>query len=136
MNCLVDTHYLIWSLCEPSRLGTPARRILDNPDILKLVSKVTFWEIALKYSIGKLKLTQTDPEGLLRAALSAGFTILDIDVMDLASFHRLPPVEGHKDPFDRLLVWQCIRHDLQFLSADSAVRAYVPLGLVPAVTPP
>lgn len=31
MNCLLDTHTLLWSLFEPNRLGTAALELLQDP---------------------------------------------------------------------------------------------------------
>ena len=43
-------------------------------------------------------------------------------------FHRLPAA-GHRDPFDRLLVWQAIRLQLTLISKDAALDAYGKVGL-------
>lgn len=129
MSYLVDTQYLLWSLIDPSRIGARIRRLLADPGTTKHASTVSFWEIALKYSIGKLKLEGSTPEGVLRATREAGYEILDLDADDVATSYRLPPGENHKDPFDRLIVWQCLRNDLTLLSADGRMREYVRHGL-------
>lgn len=51
MNYLVDTHYLLWSLMEPSKICSEAKRILCDPTSLKFVSQVSFWEIAADKTI-------------------------------------------------------------------------------------
>ena len=129
MSYVVDTHYLLWALIEPTRLSRTARRVLTDAEAIKYVSKISFWEIALKYSLGKLTLEGTTPEGILRAARRAGFKILDIAEDDLVTSHLLPFTENHRDPFDRLLVWQCIRNDFLLLTADSRLRGYEQHGL-------
>ena len=43
-------------------------------------------------------------------------------------FHRLPAA-GHRDLFDRLLVWQAIRLQLILISKDAALDAYGKVGL-------
>ena len=133
MNYLVDTHYLLWSLIEPSRLKKRALEILTDIETLKYVSKISFWEIALKYSIGKLKLEGTTPAEILNASRESGFKVLDISEDDIVTSHLLPFIENHKDPFDRLIVWQCIRNDIVLISADIRLRGYEPHGLKVAV---
>jgi PIN domain nuclease of toxin-antitoxin system len=133
VRCLVDTHYLLWTLMDPSRIGSRAAEILSDPDTTKCASKVSFWEIALKYSIGKLRLERTTPEGVLAAARESGFEIADISEDDIASSYRLPFLADHRDPFDRLLVWQCIRTGMPMLSADVRLKGYAPHGLQLAV---
>jgi PIN domain nuclease of toxin-antitoxin system len=129
MNYLVDTHYLLWSLIDPSQIQKHVRKILTDTQTIKYVSKISFWEIALKYSVGKLKLEGTSPEEILSTSLESGFKIYDVSEDDIVTSCLLPFVENHEDPFDRLLVWQCIRNDILLVSSDIRLRAYQPYGL-------
>ena len=129
MNYLVDTHYLIWSLLDPDKIPPAHREVLLDTAATKYVSKVSFWEISLKYSLGKLHLKGITPEGLLKAAQTAGFQVYDISEEDMVSSYRLPASTKHRDPFDRLLVWQCIQNDLVFVSADAKMKEYTRHGL-------
>ena len=129
MNFLVDTHYLLWSLIEPSRIKKNAAEILTDTQTIKYVSKISFWEIALKYSIGKLKLEGTTPEEILGASRESGFKVLDIGEDDIVTSHLLPFIENHRDPFNRLIVWQCIRNNIVLVTADIRLRGYEPHGL-------
>ncbi len=129
MNYLVDTHYLLWSLIDPSKIKKHVTEILTDTQTIKYVSKISFLEIALKYSIGKLKLEGTTPEEILNASRESGFKILDIGEDDILTSHLLPFIENHRDPFDRLIVWQCIRNDIVLVTADIRLRGYEPHGL-------
>ena len=55
---LLDTHVWLWWVQDPDRIKESARRRLDAEESQNglLVSAVSFWEIALKVSIGKLVL--------------------------------------------------------------------------------
>ena len=129
MRYLVDTHYLIWSLMDPDKMEPDKRYLLINARAVKHVSKISYWEIALKYSLGKLELKGISPEKLLQSSLEAGYQLLDISEQDLVTSYKLPSNRKHKDPFGRLLIWQCIRNDLVFLTADSRVQEYTRYGL-------
>lgn len=129
MSYLVDTHVAIWSLLEPARLSSSCRLALTDHPWITFVSVVSLWEISVKYGLGKLVLTNITPEGLVSSLLDAGYHLLPLQPDDAASAWRLPRVPHHRDPFDRLLIWQCIRQDLTFLSVDSAVAAYHQYGL-------
>lgn len=129
MNHLVDTHYLIWSLLDPGKIEARKKKILLDPAVIKHVSKISYWEIALKYSLGKLELMGIVPEKLLATSLEAGYDLLDISEEDLATSYKLPHIKGHRDPFDRLLIWQCIRNDLVFITADHRISEYEKCGL-------
>lgn len=125
---VLDTHALIWAAISPNRLSSKARRLISDPSNAVAVSAISFWEISLKHALGKLALTGCTPEDLPPAAQQMGFDLLPLDAETSASFHRLPRL-GHKDPFDRMLIWQCIRQDAVLVSKDSALKEYASLGL-------
>ncbi len=56
MKYLLDTHYVLWTLFEPTRIDIEIKKIFKNNNVTKYVSGITLWEISLKYSIGKLEL--------------------------------------------------------------------------------
>jgi PIN domain nuclease of toxin-antitoxin system len=128
MNYLLDTHALLWSLFEKKQLSETATSILLNQENTIYVSLVSFWEIALKYSIGKLALSGIYPEELPGCAEKAGFEILGLTPSEVSSFYRLPRLK-HKDPFDRLIIWQCITNNLCIISRDAALAEYREHGL-------
>lgn len=125
---LLDTHAFLWSVFEPARLGSEARAVLSDVENTAFVSSVTFWEVALKASLGKLTLTGCSPDELPDVAERMGFKRLGLDVEEAATFHRLPRL-AHKDPFDRMLIWQSIRRQLILVSGDEAFEAYREFGL-------
>ncbi|MBF0203555.1 MAG: type II toxin-antitoxin system VapC family toxin [Desulfamplus sp.] len=129
MNYLIDTHYLLWSMLEPSKISKKALKIFYDADKVKYVSKISYWEIALKYSLGKLELQGVTPEELLEATHNAGFHIYDIKKEDIITSYQLASVSLHKDPFDRLLIWQCIKNNLVFITDDKKIQTYKQYGL-------
>jgi PIN domain nuclease of toxin-antitoxin system len=48
---------------------------------------------------------------------------------DAISFLDLPLKENHKDPFDRMLIWQAINNNLTLLSKDKIFQQYAADGL-------
>lgn len=128
MSYLLDTHALLWALFDPSRLGKKSAVSIRNPGVTVSVSVVSFWEISLKYATGKLELSGVTPDAFPAIVRQSGFDILPITATDAATFHHLPRME-HKDPFDRLIIWQAISHKLTLISQDSAFAAYRKLGL-------
>jgi PIN domain nuclease of toxin-antitoxin system len=62
-------------------------------------------------------------------AMEHGYQCLALEAVVAASFHQLPAVVAHRDPFDRMLVWQAIRGGLTLVSHDHAMAAYAPHGL-------
>ncbi len=129
MNYLIDTHFVLWSLFKPEKLPVGILKIFKNEEDEKYVSSISLWEISLKYSLGKLELYGTNPEGIYNTIQDAGFKILNLESIDAATFFRLPSVEDHKDPFDRLLIWQAIQNNLVFLTKDKKIEQYRKTGL-------
>jgi PIN domain nuclease of toxin-antitoxin system len=128
MRYLLDTHVLIWALFDRKKISKKAASIIVNPDNDIFVSLVSFWEIALKYSIGKLSLHNIKPDELPGYVRESGFEILYQNEVEVSSFYRLP-VLGHKDPFDRMIIWQSIHNDLHLISKDSSLSLYKDYGL-------
>ena len=56
MNILLDTHTFLWFLGGESELSKQARVLIENPEHVKYISIASFWEIAIKNSLGKLTL--------------------------------------------------------------------------------
>jgi PIN domain nuclease of toxin-antitoxin system len=119
----------LWSLFEPNRISESIRTILENDQDTKLISGVNLWEISLKYSLGKLELGGANPTELLDKLLEAGFEIVDIEHRLLATYYQLPQKDDHKDPFDRLLIWQAIANGYTLLTQDKKIEQYRTDGL-------
>ena len=129
MNYLLDTHTFLWALFSPGKLSRSAAQNIKSPDNEVAVSVITFWEISLKYALGKLELKGIKPEELPDVAVETGISILAVSPSDAASFHQLPRL-AHKDPFDRFLIWQAIRQKMVLISKDSEFENYRKFGLI------
>jgi PIN domain nuclease of toxin-antitoxin system len=128
MNLLLDTHGFLWSLFTPGKLSRVVKKEIKSPDNNVAVSVVTFWEISLKYALGKLELTGVKPEELPDFAVQMNVEILQITPAEAASFYKLPKL-SHKDPFDRLIIWQAIQRKMALVSKDRDFKAYHKFGL-------
>ena len=129
MAWMLDTHALLWALFEPGKLGRKTRAILTDPANQVHVSPVSYWEISLKFGLGKLELPATDPSEIPAAASQIGLSEAPLDPATLATFHRLPYAPAHRDPFDRLLIWQAIQRKYTLLSKDHALPFFKTHGL-------
>jgi PIN domain nuclease of toxin-antitoxin system len=128
MNILLDTHVFLWSLFTPDKLSKEVDCEIKSPNNDVAVSVVTFWEISLKYALGKLELTGVKPEELPDFAAQMNLEILPITAAEASSFHKLPRL-SHKDPFDRIIIWQAIQRKMTLVSKDRDFKAYHKLGL-------
>ncbi|MBK8506853.1 MAG: type II toxin-antitoxin system VapC family toxin [Saprospiraceae bacterium] len=126
---LIDTHTLIWTLLDSKLLSKKAIEVLSNPENKIFVSVISLWEISLKYALGKLQLRGGTPQDLLSGIYNLNIDILNLDPQIIATFYQLP-LTFHKDPFDRLIVWQAINHALPLISKDVKLKDYGKDGLV------
>jgi PIN domain nuclease of toxin-antitoxin system len=128
MKYLIDSHVLLWSLMKPSELSPKVKAILNDPFDSIYVSAVSHFELSLKYSLGNLDLEGFKPEDLMNEANRIGFLELPLTAEDAAGLYQLDFKE-HKDPFDKMLLWQAVRNKLKFVSRDSRVSVYSNYGL-------
>lgn len=122
MKYLLDTHILLWFLTENlENLSDNCQQILLDEINQLYFSKVSIWEIAIKYSLGKPDFDY-NPKEITDELLRLGFECLDIEFSHLYGMANLPQI--HRDPFDRLLIVQAEQEKLQLLTADNAILQY------------
>ncbi|MBW4473606.1 MAG: type II toxin-antitoxin system VapC family toxin [Stenomitos rutilans HA7619-LM2] len=117
---LLDTHTLLWFLDDDPQLPSVVRERIENADT-SFVSIVSLWEIAIKISIGKLRLNYSfhDLQDLLDRF---EIEVLPLAFTDIEQYLNLPL--HHRDPFDRMLIAQAMSHDLTLISRDEQFDAY------------
>lgn len=117
-DLLLDSHVLLWANNEPDRLGSHTRTCLQDPTNQLFVSAVSYAEIAIKRSIGKLVMTMAIDD--LLAPLGA--KQLSLSASHAMAIERLPLL--HRDPFDRLLAAQASCEGFELVTADERLLAY------------
>ncbi len=123
MNCLLDTHALLWTALDTGKLSAAAKSaILDTGNDIH-VSVVSFWEISLKYSTGSLELKGIVPDDFPKISADMGFSLLELTPETVATSYKLPKVLNN-DPFDRLIAWQAIKSGMSLISIDKAFDNY------------
>ena len=112
---------MLWYIHGDNRLKSKYISIINNDENQILISSASLWEIALKISIGKLKLN-TDFSEFIKYLQNNDFIILDFDMDDLNYMINLPI--HHQDPFDRLIISQAITKDIPLISDDDKFKKY------------
>ena len=128
MKYLLDTHTLIWTLLETTKLSQKATDTIFDESNMVYVSSIAFWEICIKINCGKLGLGSIKPEDLPGICCDCGFELLTLNAGDASTFDRLLAVH-HKDPFDRILIWQSICNDMTLITDDKNICKYNSVGL-------
>ncbi len=121
MRFLLDTHAVLYFLAGDPRLADKAREIIDDTSCEKFFSLASMWEIAVKISIGKLTLA-TGFDVVPKQLTKWNIRELAIELPHLSQVSSLPL--HHRDPFDRLIVAQCLVGNFTLVSADFQLDAY------------
>jgi PIN domain nuclease of toxin-antitoxin system len=115
---LLDTNVVVWLLIgDRSAVSKRAVEALTGEEPV-LVSAVSVWEIAIKRSLGKLRLA----DGWQAALKRLDFVQLPITSLHAEAVEHLP--WHHRDPFDRLLVAQATVERCQLVTADARLADY------------
>ncbi len=127
MEHLLDTHSFLWFINGDEQLSEKAKIAIQDPDATKYVSIVSFWEIAIKLSLGKIKLDMAYQDLQQHVSVN-GFEILPITFehtieLTTLDFH-------HRDPFDRIIIAQALIEKLVLITKDSIFDKYNNLKLL------
>jgi len=121
VKLLLDTHLLLWTAAEASKVPKKVRSlILENENDL-FFSAASIWEIAIKSQLGRADF-DVDTHILRRGLIDNGYLELTINAEHALAVLALPPL--HKDPFDRMLVAQATVEGFVLLTSDDQVAAY------------
>jgi PIN domain nuclease of toxin-antitoxin system len=122
MALLLDTHAFLWWVDGSPRLPKRARAAISRPGEHVVVSLASGWEMAIKISLGRLKLTAPLDRFVAEHVAANGFQPLAITLPHVARVATLP--FHHRDPFDRLLAAQALDESLAIVSADRIFSRY------------
>ena len=117
---LLDTHAFYWFICDDERLSKKAKELIETEESV-FVSICSFWEMAIKSSLGKLTLPASITE-LMETCAEYNITILPIGAAHLEHLKNLPWI--HRDPFDRMLICQAQEENLRLVTVDENITKY------------
>jgi len=122
LKYLVDTHVLLWIIDNNSQLSQKVKEIYLDEDNEILLSIVSIWEMAIKISLKKLAIPGVLSDFVKNHIIGNNIRILDIR---LSHIYRLEHLQyHHRDPFDRLIISQCIEENIPIICSDSRFDQY------------
>lgn len=122
MRLLLDTHAFLWWINNDPLLSDPARAAIAVERNECFLSLASYWELAIKASIGKIRLTKPIERFIPEELTANDFQLLPINFKHIAKVETLQ--FHHRDPFDRLLVAQALSEKMTIISADVALSEY------------
>ena len=117
---LLDTHAMLWYLRDSPELSASAHSLIDNAEYVA-ISIASFWEIAIKQSIGKMQFCMTIPE-LESLCVDRDIQVLPIQSVVLEQIKSLPKIHG--DPFDRFIIAQAQIGRMTIITRDRIIPQY------------
>jgi PIN domain nuclease of toxin-antitoxin system len=125
LRLLLDTAVLIHAVEAPERLSKRAVSALQNPENILELSAISLAEIAIKASLGKLKLSQ--------ATARQAIHDLDVRILPYTAEHALQlfslPLH-HADPFDRQIIAQALYEKIPTITPDEKFILYKGLKVI------
>ena len=125
---MLDTHVLLWAIGNSDKLSPQIAEQISDKKNEVFVSAISLWEIVLKQSTGKLELSFA-VEDIPMYCRQMGFSLIPLKPSDVLGFLKLPQKEHHKDPFDRMLICQCVANGYVLASKDMKMAGYRDCGL-------
>lgn len=121
MRLLLDTHAFLWSITG-GPVSEQARIAFLNNENELFLSAVSYWEISIKVSLGKLLLADGWQETFEQEMLINQIKWLPIEKKHCHAVLTLP--FHHGDPFDRMLIAQALCEEMTLMTVDTNIKRY------------
>jgi PIN domain nuclease of toxin-antitoxin system len=122
MRYLLDTHAFLWWCLGAEELSARARAIIADGRNEIYFSAASAWEIAIKTGKGRLSLPEEPGHYVASRMHLHRFLALPVQISHALRVYDLPP--HHADPFDRLLIAQCLMESLPLITKDAEIKKY------------
>ena len=122
MKILLDTHASLWAISENIKFSKNAKQAYLDSENELFFSAVSYWEIGIKISIGKLELNSNWQKIIDKEMINNGIKWLNLKKEHVQGIINLE--FHHRDPFDRLLIAQAKYEQLVFMTVDKQIEKY------------
>ena len=120
MKALLDTNIFLWGLSAPEKLSLTARNMVASSE--RFFSVASIWEVLIKVRTGKLPLPVPAGDYLTAKMSANGVSVLSIKLEHVLQIERLQL--HHRDPFDRVLIAQCVEEGWPIITSDPMFKKY------------
>ena len=122
MKYLLDTHTFLWWCLGAEQLSARARDIISDGRNEIYFSAASAWEIAIKTARGRLTLPEEPGRYIANRMNQHRFLALPVQISHALGVYGLP--SHHADPFDRLLIAQCLMESMPLVTKDEQIKKY------------
>lgn len=129
MNLLLDTHILLWSLLEPSRLSQRISLELENDDNHLWISPITTWETLVLIEKGRIEINLDSIDWVreIFSTVPLKEAPLNHEIAIQSRRIKLP----HNDPADRFIAATAVVYGLTLVTADERLLFSDQYSLLP-----
>lgn len=122
MEYLIDTCAAIFCWGGSERLSDPARKALMDTENVLWFHQISYLEITVKASLGKLDLGEAASSFVPKALAAYRMRYVRLRNRDISRLEGLP--FRHRDPFDRLLIAHALDRSLPVVTPDAVFSAH------------
>jgi len=125
MRVLLDTHFLIWSMYDSSRLPDNLADLLNDKNVWIEYSIVSLWETEIKH-LKHPDVFEFNASDLIYDAQRSGYHMIGVEPEHIFALGGLENTEdpNHKDPFDRMLIAQAKSENMLLVTHDKRLTSY------------
>ena len=116
VKLLLDTHILLWSLLEPSKLTDAVAKELDRQANELWISPISTWETMILIEKGRV-IVDSNPEVWLREVFKT-IPFKEAPINHEVAIRSRTLSLPHQDPADRFLAAAAVVYDLTLVTAD------------------
>ena len=131
MNLVLDTHFVIWLILDPSRLKSWEQAVLSSGEWQPVLSAASILEMRIKWERRNrqgVRKGELDPTAAIAFAVENDIALAALSLADCAAT-LIAPIP-HKDPFDQMLLIHTQQLGARLLTRDGTLRRH-PLALQP-----
>ena len=108
---------------DKSLLIQKARNVINSTDLV-YVSASSFYEIAIKLSIGKDAGIKRSLPDTIKLVFKSGFLWLPVAANHIEAYSSVSLLENHKAPFDRMILATVLAYGLIIVSSNHNFPLY------------
>ncbi len=130
MRYLIDTNILVFSLCNQEHfIASNVAEILEDFENTIYVSSSSVFEALHLYQNGRIKAKYKNINEFIQV-LQSQLLILHTKTEHFDTFSKLPLINGHNDPIDRIIIAQSITEKIPLISSDTKFKYYNDLDFI------
>lgn len=133
MRYLLDTNIFIYIATDPDLLSRDVHALLNEPDAVWCISTASIQELIIGYYNKSFDVKRwKSAEDMVRSIDEGYFiNILPVQKEHLLTYSKLREnkMQGHKDPFDHIIISHAITEHIPLVSSDSRFPFYRRQGL-------